>query len=163
VIATDWNERIALDPIVMPDATPDWVAHVIERGLAHASALGFEDVGLEVDRADDVLRDVLIGQGFEIEEDGVIETWLVADARPAISPLHEDYRMSSRGATMQRPHHMTNHERNHPDIEPRLRHVPCRTDAHRRRSPATRTRSPHPHHGHRPARQGRRKAHQDLL
>ena len=36
VIATDWGDRIALDPIVMPDATPDWVAHVIERGLAHA-------------------------------------------------------------------------------------------------------------------------------
>src|SRR5215213_8551447 len=28
VIATDSGDRIALDPIVMPDATPDWVAHV---------------------------------------------------------------------------------------------------------------------------------------
>ena len=52
VIATDWGHRIALDPIVMPDAAPDWVAHVIERGLAHASESGFEAVGLEVDRAD---------------------------------------------------------------------------------------------------------------
>jgi GNAT superfamily N-acetyltransferase len=39
-------------------ATPDWVAQVIERGLAHAGESGFEVVGLEVDRADDVLREV---------------------------------------------------------------------------------------------------------
>ena len=65
-----------------------------------------EAVGLEVDRADDVLRDVLVGHGFAIEEDGLVETWLAADARPEISPLHEDYRLSSRLDTMHRPHHM---------------------------------------------------------
>ena len=107
--------------MVMPDATPDWVAHVIERGLAHARASGIDAVGLEVDRADDVLREVLVGHGFAIEEDGVVETWLAADARPAISPLHEGYRLSSRLDTMERPHHMISPERNHPDPEPRLR------------------------------------------
>jgi RimJ/RimL family protein N-acetyltransferase len=121
VIATDWGKRIALDPFVMPDATPDRVAHVMERGLAHASASGFAAVSLEVDRADDVLRGILIGHGFAIEEDGVVETWLAADARPAISPLHDAYRLSSRHDTMQRPHHMINAERNHPDVEARLR------------------------------------------
>lgn len=121
VIATDWGDRIALDPIVMPDATPDRVAHVIERGLAHARESGLEAVGLEVDRADDILREVLVGHGFAIEEDGVVETWLAADARPAISPLHEGYRLFSRLGTMQRPHHMISPERNHPDPEPRLR------------------------------------------
>ena len=40
VIATDWANRIALDPIVMSDTTPDFVAQVIERGLAHAHELG---------------------------------------------------------------------------------------------------------------------------
>jgi len=119
VIATDWGDRIALDPIVMPDATPDWVAHVIERGLAHASESGFEAVGLEVDRADAVLREVLVGHGFATEEEGVVETWLAADPRPEISPLHEDYRLASRLDTMQRPHHMI--ERNGPDVETRLR------------------------------------------
>src|SRR6266536_3343846 len=71
VIATDGFEpgltgvsEPALDPFVMPDTTPGWVAHVIERGLAHASESGFEAVGLEVDRADDVLREVLVGHGF---------------------------------------------------------------------------------------------------
>ena len=119
MIATDWGDRIALDPIVMPDATPDWVAHVIERGLAHASESGFGAVELEVDRADVVLREVLFGHGFAIKEDGLVETWLAADARPEISPLHEDYRLSSRLDTMLRPHHMI--KRNGPDVEARLR------------------------------------------
>jgi len=121
VIATDSRRRIQLDPIVMPDATPDWVAHVIERGLAHASESGVDAVGLEVDRADEVLGDVLVGHGFAIEEDGLVETWLAADTRPEISPLHEDYRLSSRLETVPRPHHMINPERNHPDVEARLR------------------------------------------
>ena len=118
VIATDWGDRIALDPILMPDATPDWVAHVIERGLAHASESGFEAVELEVDRADDVLREVLFGHGFAIKEDGLVESWLTADARPEISPLHDDYRLSSRLDTMLRPHHMI--KRIGPDVEQRL-------------------------------------------
>jgi GNAT superfamily N-acetyltransferase len=121
VIATDWGDRVALDPFVMPDATPAWVAQVIERGLDHASASGLAAVGLEVDRADDVRREVLVGHGFATEEDGVVETWLAADARPEISPLPEDYRLSSRLETMSRPHHMINAKRNHPDVEPRLR------------------------------------------
>ena len=121
VIATDWGDRMALDPFVMPDATADRVAHVMERGLAHARAAGFETVGLEVDRADDVLREVLVGHGFAIEDGGVVETWLAADARPEISPLHEGYRLSSRVDTIERPHHMISAKRNFPDVEPRLR------------------------------------------
>ncbi|HEY6634973.1 MAG TPA: hypothetical protein VI141_05095, partial [Acidimicrobiia bacterium] len=66
VIATDWGSRMALDPIVMPDASPDWVAHVIESGLAHGAELGLEAVELEVDRDDHVLSEVLAGQGFVI-------------------------------------------------------------------------------------------------
>ncbi len=119
MIATNWGDRLALDPIVMPDATPDWVAHVIDRGLAHASESGFKAVGLEVDRADDILRELLAGHGFATEEGGLVETWLAADARPEISPLYEDYRLSNRLDTMQRPHHMI--KRNHPDVEARLR------------------------------------------
>lgn len=70
VIITDWREWISLDPIVLPNATPEWVAHVIERGLAHAHGSGFVDVQLEVDRADGVMRDVLTRHGFtHIEED----------------------------------------------------------------------------------------------
>ena len=119
VIATDWGNRIALDPIVMPNAPPDWVAHVMERGLAHARELTFEAISLEVDRADTVLSKMLVGHGFQIEGDGLVETWLAADARPAISPLHEDYRLSSRRDTPLQPHHMVHH--NGPDVETRLR------------------------------------------
>ena len=118
VIVTDWRDRITLDPIVMPDATPDWVARVIGRGLAHASESGFDSVELEVDRADDVLREVLAGHGFAIREAGMVESWLAADALPEISPLHDDYRLFSRLDTMQRPHHMI--KRNGSDVEQRL-------------------------------------------
>jgi GNAT superfamily N-acetyltransferase len=120
IIATDWGERIALDPIVMPEATPDWVAHVFERGLAHAGESGFATIGLEVDRADHVLRDVLVGHGFVIDDDGLVETWLTAEVRPEISPLHEDYRLSSRLVTGERAHHMNGPKRRHPDVESRL-------------------------------------------
>jgi GNAT superfamily N-acetyltransferase len=121
VIATEFGPRTQLDPMVMPGAPPGWVAHVIERGLAHASASGIEVVSLEVDRADDVLREVLVGHGFAIEGDGLVETWLAAEARPGITPLHEAYRSFNRLGTMQRPHHMISAERNLPDPEPRLR------------------------------------------
>lgn len=119
MIATDWGDRIALDPIVMPDATSDWVAQVIERGLAHAGECGLGAVELEVDRADDITREVLAGHGFKIKEDGVVETWLALDARPEISPLHGDYRLLTRLDTMARPHHMI--LRSGPDVETRLR------------------------------------------
>ena len=121
VVATDWGDWIALDPIVMPDATSEQVAQVVERGLAHAGESGFEAVQLEVDRADDVMRALLVGHGFTVKEEGTVESWLNAEARPTASPLHEDYRLSNRLDTMQRPHHMISAKRNHADVEPRLR------------------------------------------
>lgn len=121
VIATDAAPRMQLDPIVMPEASPDLIAQVMARGLAHARAHGLDVVTLEIDRADHVLRDVLIGHGFAAEDDGVVEAWLAADGRPASSPLPAGYRLSSRVDTAQRPHHMISVERNHPDPEPRLR------------------------------------------
>jgi GNAT superfamily N-acetyltransferase len=119
MIATHTGRQIQLDPIVMPDASRDWVAHVIERGLAHANQSGFETVCVEVDRTDEVLRQVLVGHGFAIQEGGLIETWLTADARPEISPLDDGYRLSNRLATIQRPHHMI--KRSGPGVEARLR------------------------------------------
>ncbi len=125
VIATDFGggssavyEASTLVVIVMPDATPEWVNHVVERGLAHATEAGIGDLELEVDRADDVVRDALIGHGFTIKEDGLIGCWLGAAARPAISPLHGDYRLCSRRDTMDRPHHMAHPRR--PSVEQRL-------------------------------------------
>lgn len=126
VIATDWGdgtsalyEATTLIPLVMPGATPDWVTHVIESGLAYASESGIGAVELEVDRADDVTRELLVGRGFEIKEDGMIECWLAADARPEISPLHDDYRLFTRSDTMEREHHFA--QRNGRHEEGRLR------------------------------------------
>jgi GNAT superfamily N-acetyltransferase len=121
VIITAWSNRVALDPLFMPDVEPDLVAHVVERGLAHAGAAGFDAVELEVDPADAVLVDVLVGHGFEATDVGAVESWLTADAHPPIGPLPEGYRLSNRRDTMQGPHHMIHAGRNHPDAEPRLR------------------------------------------
>ena len=119
VIVTDWGERIGLDPLVMPDAPSEWLTHVFERGLAHATQLGYEAVGLEVDRDDGVLREVVARHGFDLTDDGVVETWLAAGDRPTISPLHEGYRLTSRAMADGRPHHMIG--RSGPDVEARLR------------------------------------------
>jgi ribosomal protein S18 acetylase RimI-like enzyme len=121
VITTESGHGVAFDPIVMPDATPDWVAHVVERGLAHAADCGFGAIELEVDREGNVMREVLFDRGFTLEEDGAVEAWLAVEARPEISALREGYRLSSRVDTMPRPHHMLSVERNHPDPESRLR------------------------------------------
>ena len=118
-IATESGDAILLDPIVMPDATPDWIAHVVERGLAHANEAGFDTVEFVIDRSDDVMTDVLAGHGFTAMEDELVESWLAADARPATSPLHSDYRLAGRLDTLAAPHHMIH--RSGPDVETRLR------------------------------------------
>lgn len=119
-IITDFGDAAQLDPLLLPDATPEWTEHVMRRGLGHASDSGFDAVCLEVDRADHVLRSVLDERGFAIEEDGLVESWLPADSRPPISGLPEGYRLLDRRSAMDRRHHMINERRNHPDSEPRL-------------------------------------------
>jgi GNAT superfamily N-acetyltransferase len=117
-ILTDWGDRIALDPILRPEAAPEWVAHVVERGLAHARDSGFEAVGVEIDRADDGMRSVLAGHGFSVEDDGVVESWLASDARPPVSPLADGYRLCARLDTGDRLHHFA--ARSGPGVEARL-------------------------------------------
>jgi GNAT superfamily N-acetyltransferase len=122
VIATDWGDGIALDPIFMPGAARDWVAHVIARGLAHARALGFETVDIVIDGADTLLRDVLASHGFGAQQAGALQVacaWLNTDARPAISPLPAGYRLASRQDTMHQPHHMI--QRSGVQVQARLR------------------------------------------
>ncbi len=121
VITTAFGDETQLDPIVMPAAAADWIVHVMERGLAHASESGIESVTLEVDSADDVLRSFLVGRGFTIDEGGgLVEMWLAAKERPVISPLPDGYRLCHRSDIAGRPHHMANAERNHSDPELRL-------------------------------------------
>jgi GNAT superfamily N-acetyltransferase len=122
VITTDWGDSVSLDPIIMPHAAPDWLAHVVERGIAHACEFGFETLQVVVDSADHVTRDLLVGHGFVPEDDGrlqVVDAWLGVGDRPPVSSLHEKYRLCSRLDTMHRPHHMIG--RNGPELEERLR------------------------------------------
>lgn len=121
VISTDTPHGFTFDPIVMPDASPAWLAHVVSRGLEHAAGCGIDAVDVEVDRADDVMREILASRGFAITEEGVVETWIAAEAIPEVSALSEGYRLSSRAENLQRQHHMTSSERDHPDPEGRLR------------------------------------------
>ena len=120
-ILTAWTDRIALDPIVLPGAPREVVEHVMDRGLAHAASHGFDSVGLEVADDDRVLLEVLAERGFTVGDLGVVESWLDADARPPVSPLHGGYRLTTRADTLDRPHHMISERRGHPDPEPRLR------------------------------------------
>jgi predicted N-acetyltransferase YhbS len=117
-ILTDWGDRVALDPIVGWDTTVD-VPIVVDRGLAHARAAGYDAVGIEVDRNGGQLSAVLTVRGFTNEEDSVVETWLDADARPPISPLADGYRLATRADTRSRPHHFG--ARSKPNVEERLR------------------------------------------
>lgn len=104
---------------VMPDATPDWVAHVVGRGLAHVAAAGIAHVELEIDRADGVMREAMSGRGFTRKGDAIVECWMDADARPHVSPLAEGYRLVSRADVPERPHHLARPGRD--DVEERLR------------------------------------------
>jgi hypothetical protein len=117
-IATESGDAILLDPIVMPDATPDWIVHVVERGLAHANEAGFDTVEFVIDRSDDVMADLLFEHGFTAMEDELVESWLSADTRPATSSLHSHYRLASRLDSLAAPHLMIN--RSGPNVEDRL-------------------------------------------
>lgn len=122
VIATEFGSGTQLDPLVLPDAPPDRIVHIMDRGLAHVRALGVETVMLEVDPANVVLLSALVGRGFTVEPGGgLVECWMDADARPAVSPLAEGYRLSDRVESTDRPHHMRNPARGHEGTGDRLR------------------------------------------
>ncbi len=119
VSATAFENEVQLDPLVLPDATPEWRVHVMERGLAHAEEWVDGALCLEVDQIDRALAAALTGWGFACEPDGgLVETWLAAADRPSISPLAAGYRLTSRADHPDGPHPTAG--RNHQDIEARL-------------------------------------------
>jgi hypothetical protein len=130
VIAPDWGDGIALDPIVLPGASDDWVVQVIERGLLHTAECGFGALDVVADRADGLVREVLDGPGVTAGDDGPgggssdlsdVDAWPAADARPPASRVHGDRhdgcRLASCVDTAARPHHMI--RRSGPDVEQR--------------------------------------------
>lgn len=100
-------DKATMCPFVLADATAAEVGRVLDEGLTHAAALGFDDVELEVEREDEVMRAALAERGFEQSaSDVLVECWLDADARPDVAPLADGYRLGSRAETTDRPHHM---------------------------------------------------------
>lgn len=118
VILTDWGDRVAVDSMVRADATPEWTAHVVARGVAHATALGYTTLSAEVVSDDRVRLDAFAALGFTAGGDGVVEAWLDAVSRPAVSTLPEGYRSSSRADAHDGAHHIAG--RSAPDVEARL-------------------------------------------
>lgn len=121
-IAIDWGGELALVPIFMPDASSDLIAHVLDRGLEHLASAGIDAVDLEVDLTDEVMQEVLVSRGFTTDEDPgasqpMVEAWIAAGARPEISTLHDDYRLTSRREATHLPHH---NKRGGPAVEERL-------------------------------------------
>jgi GNAT superfamily N-acetyltransferase len=125
VVATEFGDgstlvydAITVLIVTMPDATDDWVRHVIGRGLAHLAEMGIETVDLELDRTDEVTRSFLAHRGFTIKGGAVVQCWLGVDVRPPISPLPDGYRLAARRDLKDRPHHMAGPHR--PGFEARL-------------------------------------------
>ena len=119
LMVTAWKDHVGLDPIVLSGASPGRMVEVMERGLAHAEECGFGTVGLEIDQKNETLRRFVTERGFELDEGGLVESWLPAEARPAISPLTDGYRLTSRQEDATRPHPMIG--RLGPEVEARLR------------------------------------------
>ena len=125
VVATEFGEgasllydQITVLIVTMPDASDDWVRHVIRRGLDHLAEAGIETIDLEIDREDGVRRSLLVDRGFTVKGDAVVQCWLDTDARPPISPLPDGYRLAIRRDLIDRPHHMSAPHR--PGFEERL-------------------------------------------
>ena len=127
VLATDFGDglsqlydaSIVIVPITLPDASPAWVEHVIDRGLDHLAEAGVASVDIEVGRDDELTQRLLTGRGFERHADGLIECWLDTATLPPVSPLADGYRLVSRAELEGRPHHLDRPRA--PDVAARLR------------------------------------------
>lgn len=126
-LLTDWGDGVALDPIVMPQAPPAWIEHVLDRGLEHAAGCGVTVSDIEVDADDQQLIRFLGRYGFAPDGDAsehgtrthLVEAWLSSERRPATRPLPERFELRCRAEMQASPHHMV--RRSGPDVEARLR------------------------------------------
>ena len=86
-------------------------------GLAHAAGLGIDEVGLEIPADDTDFAAFLTEHGFQPQDATIIECWIDADRRPAITEIADGYTLLSRAEAIDRPHHNV---RSGPEIEMRL-------------------------------------------
>lgn len=103
----------------MPDVSADVMAQAVGRALEHLAEHGISKMEAESDPGDETLRQVLFDHGFTVKQEGVLsEAVVYADDRPAVSELHDGYRLLSRSEMLDRPHHLTRPDG--PDPEGRL-------------------------------------------
>lgn len=81
--------------------------------------LGLRGLTVEIDESDGPSRVLLADHGFTSARTGVVEAWLVTDARSPTARLADGYQRSTRPELVPRPHHMIG--RSGPDVEARLR------------------------------------------
>lgn len=102
---------------VMPDATADFVTHIVSQGLGHLDRHGIHTTEIEIDQNDALLVKTMSDHGFTRRGDAIVGCWLDTNARPEISPLHDGYRLLSRAETRdQGPHHMASGRRPDPEL-----------------------------------------------
>lgn len=120
VILTAWLARTTLDVLVLPGSGPDWVRHVVDRGVGELTDPELHWLICEADPDDEAMVAALEANGFTEGDEAVVEAWLDAADRPPASPLADGYRLSSR-AEQSGLHHMVVNGRNPPETEERLR------------------------------------------
>ena len=114
--------EVTFCPFTLPGASSERIAQVIDRGLEHAAASGFEAVELEVEHDDDVTKSLLADRGFVVKEPEIlVECLMPVETTPEVSPLADGYRLVSRSEVPHLPHHMAG--RTGDAYEPRLRQL----------------------------------------
>lgn len=135
VLATDWGDAVALDPIVPPGWPAAAVEGLLDRALAHAAphaaptdaagtlaATAGRPLVVVLDEADTAARDALLARGFAVDpasDLAVATAWLDLAARPRVPALPAPYRLCSRADRANGPHWFA--ARSGPDAEARLR------------------------------------------
>ena len=106
VVCMNWGDRIGCDVL---GADPDGAA-VIDVAWPHARRHidTHRDVPVEMTIADDnvALLDAIASAGFEPTDETGVETWMPANARPAVSALPTGFTLVSRADDPARPHPM---------------------------------------------------------
>ena len=119
VIATDWGDGVAPRPAVPARRVPgSGRARAGARDSTMRQPTDSTQSPSRSTRTTPVCAMCSSGGACRSIVTALVETWIAADARPAVSPLHEDYRLSTRADTADRPHHMI--DRSRADVEPRL-------------------------------------------
>ena len=117
VVATEWDGRIGLDILAVPDADPDLVGEAWSRGLLMLEEMG--PIEAMVDERDDAAARVLDDAGFELQPGRGVAAWMPAPKGPMQTATPDGYTLVTREETREdSDHHFA--DRAGPDAEDRL-------------------------------------------